>query len=107
MTDWRSRSRTAHFTFDGSAEPGVYARVSLATSPDAAGDGSVPAASLVHRGALAGVFVIEDDEARLRWLKLGRPRGDRVEVLAGLESGDRFARVPGSLTDGAVVKVQP
>lgn len=107
MTDWRSRSRTAHLTFDGDAEPGAYARLALGTHPDATGDGSVPAASLVARGALSGVFVIDADRARLRWLKLGRARGERVEVLAGLEPGERFAIVPGSLADGAPVKVRP
>jgi RND family efflux transporter MFP subunit len=105
MTDWRSRSRTAHLTFDGDAEPGAYARVALATQAKATGDGSVPLSSLVTRGALSGVFVVEDQHARLRWLKLGRTRGDRVEVLAGLEAGEPFALAPQPLSDGVPVKV--
>ena len=107
MTDWRSRSRTVHLTFDGDAEPGAYARLALGTHPDATGDGSVPAVSLVTRGALSGVFVIEAGQARLRWLKLGRARGERVEVLAGLEPGEQFALAPRSLADGGPVKVRP
>jgi len=107
MTDWRSRSRTAHLTFQGDAEPGAFARLALGTAPGKGGDGSVPAASLVTRGALSGVFVIEEGAARLRWLKLGRERGERVEVLAGLEPGEKFALVPGSLADGAPVRVRP
>lgn len=103
MTNWRSRSRTAHFTFDGDAEPGAFARIALLTRTDDAGDGSVPVASLVTRGALSGVFVVEENRARLRWLRLGRTRGDRVEVLAGLESGERFALAPRLLTDGVTV----
>ena len=106
MTDWRSRSRTAHLAFDGDAEPGAYARVSLAGGPPGTGDGSIPVGSLVSRGALAGVFVIEDGQARLRWLKLGRAQGDRVQVLAGLEPGERFALSPRSLADGRAVRVR-
>ena len=105
MTNWRSRTRTAHLTFAGTAEPGAFARIALLTRTPGGGDGSVPAASLVTRGALSGVFVVEENRARLRWLKLGRTRGDRVEVLAGLESGDRIALAPRRLTDGAAVTV--
>jgi len=106
MTDWRARSRTAHLTFEGNAEPGAYARVALAGRPAGAEAGSVPVESLVSRGALSGVFVIDGDQARLRWLKLGRTREDRVEVLAGLEPGERFALSPGSLVDGQPVRVR-
>jgi hypothetical protein len=53
------------------------------------------------------VFVIESGRARLRWLKLGRARGERVEVLGGLEPGERFALAPGSLVDGDTVSVRP
>jgi RND family efflux transporter MFP subunit len=106
MTDWRSRSRTAHLAFDGDAEPGAYARVSLAGGAVDADAGTVPVESLVARGALAGVFVIEGGQARLRWLKLGRTQNDRVEVLAGLEAGERFALSPRTLVDGRAVKVR-
>ena len=107
MTDWRTRSRTAHLTFEGEAEPGAYARLALGAPPDSASDGTVPAASLVARGALAGVYVIEDGAARLRWLKLGRTNGTRVEVISGLEPGERFACEPDLLSDGAPVRVRP
>jgi RND family efflux transporter MFP subunit len=107
MTDWRTRSRTAHLTFDGDAQAGAYALLALGTPSDSAEGGSVPLTSLVSRGALAGVFVIEAGRAHLRWLKLGRERGARVEVLAGLEPGERFALAPRSLADGAPVRVAP
>lgn len=107
MTDWRTRSRTAHLVFDGDAEPGTYARLALSARAADAVAGTVPVASLVARGALSGVFVVDGERAHLRWLKLGRERGARVEVLAGLEAGERYALVPGRLTDGAPVKVLP
>lgn len=107
MTDWRTRSRTAHVLFEGDADPGAYARLALGAPPDSSGDGSVPAASLVARGALSGVYVIESGQARLRWLKLGETRGSRVEVLSGLEPGECFALAPESLVDGSKVSVRP
>jgi multidrug efflux pump subunit AcrA (membrane-fusion protein) len=106
MTNWRSRTRTAHLVFDGDAEPGAYARVMLAGRPADAGAGSVPVESLVSRGALSGVYVIEGGQARLRWLKLGRTHADRADVLAGLEPGERFALSPQALVDGRAVKVR-
>ena len=107
MTDWRSRSRTAHLSYEGPAEPGAYARVALTAAATDPLRGTVPSASLVSRGALSGVFVVEGGTAQLRWLKLGRARGDRVEVLAGLEPGETYALEPGTLADGAAVEVRP
>jgi RND family efflux transporter MFP subunit len=107
MTDWRSRSRTAHLSYDGEAEPGAYARVALTAAATDPARGTVPQSSLVSRGALSGVFVIDGGIAQLRWLKLGRTRGDRVEVLSGLEPAERYALEPGMLADGAAVQVRP
>jgi len=105
MTDWRTRTRTARLAIEGPApEPGAYARVAVGGDAGA-GDASVPAAALVRRGALAGVYVIEDGHARLRWLKLGRAAGGRVEVLAGLAPGEAYALEPGALADGRPVRV--
>ena len=36
------------------------------------------------------VKVAADDTAQLRQVKLGRQMGDQVEVLAGLQAGDRI-----------------
>jgi RND family efflux transporter MFP subunit len=112
MTDWRTRTRTAHLRVPGAAEPGAYVRVRLAAR--GAGDGAaaslagaVPESSLVRRGALAGVFVLDDGAARLRWLKLGRAEAGRVEVLAGLFRGDVVALEPGALTDGRPATPRP
>jgi len=62
----------------------------------------VPAGALVRRGQLVGVFVFAaDTTVRLRWIRIGRVAGGRVDVLAGLEDGDLIALQPDSLTDGA------
>lgn len=54
----------------------------------------VPAAALVERGGLRGVFVVDDaGTARFRWLRLGREWPDRVEATAGLRPGERIVAV--------------
>jgi RND family efflux transporter MFP subunit len=50
----------------------------------------IPAASVVRRGQLTGVHVVEGDVVLLRWVRLGRAVGDRIEVLSGLEAGERI-----------------
>lgn len=110
-TDAATRSRLAFFTppAEWRAEPGAYARVRLAGAAAAgATDGGairVPAASVVRRGALTGVFVVHDGRARLRWIKPGDAAGAEIEVLAGLWPGEQFARDPRGLADGAAVRV--
>jgi len=66
----------------------------------------VPAAAVVERGQLRGLFVVDGEgRARLRWVRLGRKANDRVEVLSGLAVGERFvAAPPPGMTDGARVE---
>lgn len=101
--DTRSRRVRLEATLPDAADdliPGSYVRVKLS------GPGRtatwVPADAIVRRGQLAGVFVVEEGIARLRWIRLGERRATAVEVLAGLEPDARVVRLPGpQLTDGA------
>jgi RND family efflux transporter MFP subunit len=52
----------------------------------------IPAAAVVRRGQLTGVRVISAEGTTLRWVRLGRAVGDQVEVLSGLEPGERIAQ---------------
>jgi multidrug efflux pump subunit AcrA (membrane-fusion protein) len=67
----------------------------------------VPADALVSRGQLVGLYLIEDDHLRLRWVRVGQRSGDDeglVEILAGLRPGDLVVRRPAAgLVDGAPV----
>lgn len=57
----------------------------------------VPSAALVTRGELTGVYVVGPDHSvGLRQLRLGHRFGDQVEVLAGLDAGERIAIDPGA-----------
>lgn len=113
MTDPTTRSRVARFRPAAAGEPleaGAFARVRLEPSAGpaavaAAGTLTVPARALVHRGGLAGVYVVEDGVARLRWLRIGREADGRVEVLAGLEPEDQVVADPAGLVDGRAVTV--
>ncbi|MCP5521480.1 MAG: efflux RND transporter periplasmic adaptor subunit [Verrucomicrobiales bacterium] len=66
----------------------------------------VPATAISRRGQLEMVFVITNDVARMRIVKTGRPRGDLVEVLAGLDANEVVAVTQAdSLLDGQPVRV--
>jgi RND family efflux transporter MFP subunit len=53
--------------------------------------------AVVDRGQLQGVFVVGPERiAELRYITLGKPQGDGVEVLSGLQPGDQVVLTPGS-----------
>jgi RND family efflux transporter MFP subunit len=52
---------------------------------------TIPASAVVRRGQLTGVRVVSEQGVGIRWIRLGRTFGDRVEVLSGLAEGDRIA----------------
>lgn len=65
----------------------------------------IPLDAIVRRGQLTGVFTVEGDTLRLRWIRLGERRADAAEVLAGLPAGARLVRRPDpALEDGAPVE---
>jgi RND family efflux transporter MFP subunit len=58
---------------------------------------SVPQAALVQRGTMQAVYVLGLDQvASLRYVTLGRTDEKSVEVLSGLDSGERIVAVPAS-----------
>ena len=55
----------------------------------------VPAAAVVRRGELTGVYVVDaQGRISLRYLRLGTPVADGVPVLAGLAAGEAVATDP-------------
>ena len=55
----------------------------------------VPQTALLHRGQLDAVYVVGKDEvASLRYVTLGKPSAGNIEVLSGLESGERVIAQP-------------
>lgn len=66
----------------------------------------VPETSIVARGELTSVFVVGSDSVtRLRWIKVGRKLDRQVEILSGVNVGERILRDSARGVDGAVVQV--
>lgn len=66
----------------------------------------VSSTAVVERGELSSLYVVGADQiARLRWVKLGRRLEKHVEILSGLNEGERVLTDGSRGADGAVVQV--
>lgn len=111
--DPRSRTFTVRALLDNperKLRPGMFARLTVPGAERAAV--TLPRSSIVRRGPLTGVFVVDraqdgPSRARLRWITLGAERGERVEVLTGLEPGEQVVLdADVRLGDGQTVEVR-
>lgn len=56
----------------------------------------IPRSAVVARGQLHGVYVIDANQiAGLRYITLGKTAGQQVEVLSGLQDGEKMIAAPG------------
>lgn len=64
--------------------------------------------ALVYQGELVGLYTVsQNNTAILRWLRLGRNFGDTVEVLSGLNNGEKYIiNAQGKLYNGVPVTIQ-
>lgn len=82
--------------------PGSYARLEVAVRGE--GPRWVPADAVVSRGQLTGVYTVEADTVRLRWVRLGQIRDGAAELLAAPAGDLRVVRRPAAdLFDGRPV----
>jgi len=88
---------------DGAIKSGMFARADFDTGTRSAV--LVPASAVIERGQLSGVYVVDEgNRATLRWIKLGMQRDDGIEVLSGLQPGERYlVAPPAEVHDGASV----
>jgi RND family efflux transporter MFP subunit len=57
----------------------------------------IPRTAIVERGQLQGIYVLDQNRiAGLRYITLGKPSAQQVEVLAGLQAGEMLVGDPGS-----------
>jgi RND family efflux transporter MFP subunit len=81
---------------DSRLRSGLFGRVEFAR-----GEHSsllIPRTAVIERGQLQGVFVLDQNQvASLRYISLGKPFGSEIEVLAGLQPGDRLVAQPGEV----------
>ena len=91
---------------DGALLPGMYAQVDL-SSPRTNAPLLVPGDALMVRADGTQVAIVRPDSTvHLQKIQVGRDYGDRLEVLSGLQMGDRIIANPGdSAREGA--KVDP
>lgn len=68
----------------------------------------IPGAAVTERGQLQSVFVAEGGVARTRLITLGDKANSQVEVLSGLNAGEKLIfPLPVNLADGARIEVKP
>jgi membrane fusion protein, multidrug efflux system len=74
--------------------PGQYARASIVTGHAKAV--TIPASAVLRRSEVTAVYVIDaSGKAQLRQIRVGENvSNDEIEVLAGLDPGERVAREP-------------
>jgi len=66
---------------------------------------AVPETAVLRDGQLASVFVVDGGVARQRLITLGAKSGELIEVLSGLNDGDRLiVSRPAGLRDGTPIK---
>ncbi len=83
---------------------GMFGRMQLGKGTSRTFVVSTP--GVIERGQLTGVFVVGPDRtAHLRWVKVGRTMGASVEILSGLNGGERILADASQGVDGARVEI--
>jgi RND family efflux transporter MFP subunit len=86
--------------------PGQFVTVEL--SGDVVKQRLVPVGAVRVLGQMENVFVVSEGRAQMRLVQAGRVTDGLVEILAGLEPGERIVAAPAAtLRDGQLVEVSP
>jgi RND family efflux transporter MFP subunit len=81
------------------------AAILLRVDPDGV---SIPKQAVVTFAGIEKVFVIDNNAARERRVKLGEDLGDRIEIVEGIAVGDQLAvSRTGKLVEGSRVRIEP
>lgn len=86
-------------------KPGMFAQVNLLK--DKTMKLLVPKSSIIQKGQLTGLYTVnQQNEAMLRWVRLGKDYGDHVEVLSGLIEGEQLViSTQSKITDGTKLQI--
>lgn len=104
--DARTRAFPLEVTIDnpnGALLPNMIVRLELPSRP-ASPRLLIPMAAVVSRSSATQVFVLRDHVAEARTISLGQPVGDNVEVVDGLQEGEKVAVTPIRLAQGQRVQ---
>lgn len=90
---------------------GMFASVSIAVKnyhPANSDVPLVPLSAIVNRDELTGIYTVSTNyTAMLRWIRLGKTYGDKVEVISGLSKDEQFIfSAESKLYNGAPVTVK-
>jgi len=94
---------------DANILSGMYATVQFPVERKVASNAiMIPTEAIVENGQLTGVYTVsQSNTALLRWLRLGRTFGDKVEVLSGLSADEEYiVSAEGKLFNGVKISVQ-
>jgi len=95
---------------DASILSGMFATVQFPVERKTSSSSMVliPKEAIVKNGQLFGVYTVsQTNTAMLRWLRLGRTYGDKVEVLSGLNADEAYIfSAEGKLYNGAKITIQ-
>jgi RND family efflux transporter MFP subunit len=80
----------------GSVSPGMFARAKLpTTSVGVQSRIYIPSQAVIKRSELMAVYVVDSQGIpQLRQVRLGRKQGDNMEIIAGLQAGEKIALDP-------------
>lgn len=90
---------------------GMFAGVSIHVKDAPQGKNDVvlvPLSAIINRDELTGIYTVSvNNTALLRWIRLGKTYGDKVEVISGLSKNEKFIRSSESkLYNGVAVLVK-
>jgi RND family efflux transporter MFP subunit len=86
---------------DAALKSGLFARV-LVKERSGQTTIVIPSPAVITRGQLTGVYVVEKDILRYRLVQTGAVRGNQVEILSGLQTGEEIvADDPARARNGA------
>jgi RND family efflux transporter MFP subunit len=86
--------------------PGAFARADVVLAGDLRVV-TVPATAIVTFAGVEKVFTVDKGRSAEVRVTTGRRLGDRVEIVSGLAAGTPVVGMPGNLTGGQAVAVQP
>ena len=89
---------------------GMYANILIPSANKTAVQNDavfVPVSCIVNKDQLTGLYTVDNNnKAVLRWVRLGKTSGDRVEVLTGLSKDEAYiSHADGNLYNGASIKI--
>ena len=103
-------SRTLLVKLDLPATPGLrtgqFGRVAVPVAETSVL--RVPASAILRRGQMELVFIRNDKHAQLRIVKTGKPVGEEIEIVSGVNAGEEvIVEGAGDLADGQPIEVLP